>query len=288
MRLHAPPTSPPHLPASPHRSFEKYLALLTQFLAKSKEEKWRTTLDNGTSKSPGFLWSSPLSALPPSSYFSLPSLQIDHAMALTFYAAALQKKAGELCQAILDAETSQEGGEPQVELDKAHAAAVGFFTRAVGIYSHMRDALLPHLTYLPADAPSELRPSGTDALEALALARAQAVAAHKAEVKGASFPALAAVHRGAVDLFEAAAAKTRMAVGERGVAERLRRFLALSSELHAAKALRAMAGICKEEGDMGKAAACLRVSERGWGWEMKRSIGFCSCPPVGIPSVSIA
>ena len=52
------------------------------------------------------------------------------------------------------------------------------------------------------------------------------------------------------------------APGAKGVAlsERLRRFLAISATLHEARALRALAGSCRAELELGQASACLRVS----------------------------
>lgn len=61
-------------------------------------------------------------------------------------------------------------------------------------------------------------------------------------------------------LWEAAAIKARSVTGPRPASQRYQRYLAVSSGLHEAKALRAQAAICRDNHDLGLAVACLKAA----------------------------
>jgi len=250
--------------------FEKYLSLLHQFIHAANTKGWHVTPTPS-----GFHWSSPLSSLPSSSHASLPNILLDFTMALCFYAAALQENAWRLLQnsIIGDGSSGGElmsgGGERKSEKESASLTAAAVLLRkSAGVYAYIKNTLLLEIETKEAFPsfknisflPLELNPTAVEALERMALAQAQGVAAERAERKKASHIAIAAVHRGAVDLYEAAAAKLKLVSQPATPApsERCRMWLALSAELHAIKALRAQAGICRQNGELGQAVACLK------------------------------
>lgn len=263
--------------------------MLQQFLSRAQSEGWPTELGDKTS---GFLWASPMSSLPSSSRFSLPTLLLDQAMTLCFYAAALQEQAYGIMQSAagtaVNPTTSAAAAAPlEALLDRSkslqspHLAAVAILRKAAGVYVHIRDSILPHAAAdLPTskDAPCELSAQALGVLETVALAQAQGVAASRAEAKGASPAAVGAVHRGCVELYEVAAAGIKELPGARPASEKLRKWLALSAEFHVAKALKAQAAASREEQQLGVASACLRdalarmqrcvaVAEKDKGWQ---------------------
>jgi hypothetical protein len=142
---------------------------------------------------------------------------------------------------------------------------VALLRRAAGLYAHICERLLPAAAaHVPASPPRELLPAGAALLRAIALAQAQGAAAALAEARAAAPATLAALYVGAADLFQAAAAAARgMAAAAAPTSERARRFLALSAELHSAKALRALAAVRLGAGAAGEAAACLRAAAAG-------------------------
>ena len=189
-------------------------------------------------------------------------------MTYGFYAAALQQHAFQLISS-----PSQESTAPTTtpaapakstdvsDTDSILMAAAVLYRKAAGVYAHVKTNLLPTVTSIidgaAAESPVELSHDALEALETLCLAQAQAVAAQRAELKGASNRAVATVHSGVVDLFELAAAILRELQFSRQISERLRKWIGVSSELHAAMAARAQAGVCREEGELGVASACL-------------------------------
>ena len=241
--------------------------MLEQFLSRARQEGWPTELGtNMTTPS----WSSPISSLPTSSHFSLPTLLLDQAMTLCYYAAALQEQAYAIMQSAKDAAItpSSTASTAPIEtlLDRSkslkspHLAAVAILRKAAGVYAHIRDVILPvAMPDIPKKgAPWELSPQILGVLESIALAQAQGVAASRAEAKGASPVAVGAVHRGCVELYEVASVGIKELPSSKVVSERLRRWLALSAELHVSKALKAQAAVCREEQKLGVASACLR------------------------------
>lgn len=255
------------------RIFEKYLSLLQQFIHAANTKGWRLEI---TPPSSGFCWSSPLSSLPSSSQASLPHVLLEFTMALCFYAAALQENAWRLLQNGITTGDGNRGGGVATsedvrksEEDSASLTAAAILLRkSAGAYAHIRNTLLPEIETTGAlpliknipFLPLELDATSVEALEIMAIAQAQGVAAERAERKNASHTAIAAVHRGAVDLYEAAAAKLKL-ISQPATpppSERFRMWLALSAELHAIKALRAQAGICRQDGELGQAVACLK------------------------------
>jgi hypothetical protein len=187
-------------------------------------------------------------------------------MALCFYAAALQENAWRLLQNSTIGDGRNNGEKSEEESANLTAAAM-LLRKSAGVYAHVRNTILEIETKeaLPSVknisfVPLELDATAVEALETMALAQAQGIAAERAERKKASDAAIAVVHRGAVDLYEAAAAKLKLVSQPATPApsERFRMWLALSAELHAIKALRAQAGICRQDGELGQAVACLK------------------------------
>jgi BRO1-like domain len=251
--------------------FEKYLGLLQQFISAATTKHWALEMPTA------FQWSSPLSSLPASSQAFLPHVLLEFTMALCFYAAALQENAWRLLQKSIQNNGGGGGGETsevntQAEMDEEDSTrltnAASLLRKAAGVYIHIRTTLLPEIDTkktLPSPRissflPLELDSTAVEVLETMALAQAQGVAAERAERKGASYTAIAAVHRGALDLYETAAAKLKQTslLSTPPASERFRMWLALSAELHAIKALRAQAGLCRQEGELGQACACLK------------------------------
>jgi hypothetical protein len=271
--------------------FEKYLSLLQQFIIAANTKKgWSLEFTS----TPTFQWSSPLSALPPSSHASLPHVLLEYTMALCFHAAALQENAWKLLQKNNTTSGSNpESGEAE-NTDAANntlTAAALLLRKSAGVYSYIRNTLLPEIKskeLLPSlknvpFLPLELDSTAIEVLETMALAQAQGLAAERAERKSASHTAVAAVHRGAVELYEDASAILKLITQTPMPSERFRMWLALSSELHSIKALRAQAGICRQEGELGQAVACLKdailrvqrclavvatAKEEGAGWKV--------------------
>ena len=168
----------------------------------------------------GFLWASPLSGLPPTSHFSLGSVQAEEVMALHFYAALLQEQAYRAASRLVAAAPEGGGGTPSPppsarksrsaspdgsaagdgigpSLDFAAVAAL--YRRASGVYRHINAELQPALPAegLPADRPVELYAGAAAALAALSLAQAQGVVAHRAEAGAKSAAVVASLHVGA-------------------------------------------------------------------------------------------
>ena len=104
---------------------------------------------------------------------------------------------------------------------------------------------------------AELLPALARALCQACLGEAQAVTAARAETKGSSPAIVAALHRAASNLFEAAAQELKPRTAE--YSEQLRKFLALSSELHQARARKAAAAMQSADGHPGVALSDLQV-----------------------------
>ncbi len=239
--------------------FERYLSLLHQFIVAANTKHWSMKTSTGC-----FQWSSPVSCLPSSSHASLPHVLLEFTMSLCFYAAALQENAWKILQ-----KTTKTEEESEADCAANLTAAAALLRKSAGVYTYIRNNVLPEIETkeaLPAVKntpflPLEVDGTAVEVLEAMALAAAQGIAAERAERKGASLTAIAAVHRGAVDLYEGASAILKVAVDTPGTpapSERVRIWLALSAEIHAIKALRAQAGICKDDGELGQAVACLK------------------------------
>ncbi|PRW33962.1 BRO1 domain-containing BROX [Chlorella sorokiniana] len=147
------------------------------------------------------------------------------------------------------------------------AGAAAWLRRAAGVYGHVEAELLPAAQAagaLPAgDAcPVELWPGLAAVLEQLCLAQAQGLAARRAEERGAAPALAAALHRGAAELFESAAAKL-LAVQppspdcNRTLSVRLRRFPTISAVWHTAAAYAQLAQAQQGEEQLGAAVATM-------------------------------
>ena len=201
-------------------------------------------------------------------------------MALCFYAAALQENAWRVLKTTINDVGNSGGGDRNDGKDEREedtatlTAAAALLRKSAGVYAYIKNTLLPEIEKkeaLPSSSsssssslllPLELDSIAVEVLEIMALAQAQGVAAERAERKGSSPTVIAAVHRGAVDLYETAASKLKSLSESTHPSpppsERFRMWLALSAEIHAIKALRAQAGMCRHEGELGHASACLK------------------------------
>lgn len=239
------------------RALGKYVTLCENYIQKAKEEKLsvHSTIQ--------FLWSSPMSesGLHPSARFLLPSLAHDQLMAMCTYAATLQMKAQYLC---LEMSTDNK--------DELFTTASSLFRQAAGIYGYVSSSIrslvttVEHKSDKRTELPIELSSSGIAILGDASMAKAQAVAAHRAEVKQLSTKALAAVHQGAYELFERAASAAKAISSDltQSVAPSLsfRKHLAISGQLHAAKVLEVQGKEAAEAGELGLACACLKEARR--------------------------
>jgi hypothetical protein len=238
-------------------SLQEYVALLRQL----SEARRKLSVDGDPkAKFPGFQWTSPLSGQPSAYGTVLKSLKGEEALVLLLWAAALQAQAQGKAEQLLIQSTTEGGGATQAE---AHAAVSELFRRATGILQHAREKIIPAAAKDERAASTsaalclELESEAVEALELICLGQAQATAAHRAEAKGSSPALLAALHGGARDLFESAAAKLRAAgeAAKRPASKRLRRFVAVSAALHEALALQSLARHFQQDLELGNATA---------------------------------
>ncbi|GMH33323.1 hypothetical protein BSKO_01157 [Bryopsis sp. KO-2023] len=131
------------------------------------------------------------------------------------------------------------------------------FREAAGFFKHLAEMHASLEEDLPADRPAESVAAMSSCFENICLAEAQGIVAYRAAEKGTSPSVVAALHRGASDLFEEASKILRENTGEFNVvSDRLKRFIAISSSVQTSRALQYMARdqILQEQG--GKAVRC--------------------------------
>ncbi|DBB10715.1 TPA: hypothetical protein ACH3X3_007207 [Trebouxia sp. C0006] len=214
-------------------------------------QRYYALLNNFGSK---FEWTSPLGGLP-ATYHRVKGVVAEQAMACVTYAAALERQAYSLAAEIAQHDMAQLKSMPE-----QHVAAAGLFRRAAGVYEYAADEYVDQLTSpRQADRPAELRQGMPSVLSKLALGQAQAITAHRAQVKGTSPAVLASLYCGAVGLFEEAAHQIRSNDDLKQASECLRKALALSSSYNTVKAWQAMAAQEAAESNLGVACANLQV-----------------------------
>jgi len=206
----------------------QYTALLERFIQQAPE-----LLDEKSAKKLVFQWNSPF-AEQPNRFFSCPHLQMERAMVLYLYGAALRQQAYHMA-ATAASPTPVEGG-PEGVAPQAQAATL--LRKAAGIYTFLSDCVLPSIAEdLPSDRPSELTVSAASCLSFCCLAEAQAVTVHRATEKGTSPQLIVQLHAGASELMESASAVLRKGTSEHNqVSSRLRRHIAVASTFHEALA----------------------------------------------------
>mmetsp|Transcript_48646 Transcript_48646/g.155683 ORF Transcript_48646/g.155683 Transcript_48646/m.155683 type:complete len:245 (+) Transcript_48646:600-1334(+) len=178
-------------------------------------------------------------------------------MVLNLYAIAQRKRASELV-------VGTQGAGSEAQAVEALQGAVTMFRRAAGVYDYLASTALPPLKEgLAADRPAELLASMAEVMSATSLAEAQAVAVHRAELKRTSPKLVASLHLGVGELFDTAVTRLRAATGDfNDVAERLKKFIALGSSLHTARAYKAYAQQLKADGEVGQAIGILAKSRK--------------------------
>lgn len=230
---------------------QRYLALLTNFAGKA------AAMDGNNEEALQFEWTSPLAGAP-STFSKVKGVIAEQAMACITYAAALEKQA-----CALAIELAQQDLEQLRNLPEQHAAAAALYRRAAGVYEHASEEYVSQLTGAKqADRPAELRHDMVTALSKMAQGQAQAICAHRAQVKNTTPSALASLYCGAIDLFEEASAVLKSSKDVKQTAESLRKVLALSSSYNRVKAWQAMASHEAAQSDMGLACADLQEARR--------------------------
>ncbi|KAL0044301.1 hypothetical protein WJX82_010086 [Trebouxia sp. C0006] len=230
---------------------QRYYALLNNFGSKA------AAMDGNNEEALQFEWTSPLGGLP-ATYHRVKGVVAEQAMACVTYAAALERQAYSLAAEIAQHDMAQLKSMPE-----QHVAAAGLFRRAAGVYEYAADEYVDQLTSpRQADRPAELRQGMPSVLSKLALGQAQAITAHRAQVKGTSPAVLASLYCGAVGLFEEAAHQIRSNDDLKQASECLRKALALSSSYNTVKAWQAMAAQEAAESNLGVACANLQEAKK--------------------------
>ena len=269
----------------------KYLALLSTFAARTTAAAAATSRPSGGGiitllsdlidggdvvKRLRFEWSSAAGGLP-TTFWPLSGAPADAVMVAALLASALRAGAA--------AAAARLASEPEARAESggaAFTAAAALARGAAGAWEAVQDAAtaadapgpttrssaedagpLPRGLALPGDRPAELVPATAGALSRLCLADAQALAAARAEAKGLSPGALAALHAGAAGLYEEAGSALAAASVDACVplAAGLGAGAAVGAALSEARARLATARDAFETGlDPGRAIAELRAA----------------------------
>mmetsp|Transcript_3044 Transcript_3044/g.8882 ORF Transcript_3044/g.8882 Transcript_3044/m.8882 type:complete len:385 (-) Transcript_3044:233-1387(-) len=214
-----------------------------------------------------FDWTSPLSGQP-DRFQRVTSISCEHAMTLHVYAAGLVRAAAEIVATLpapppprrtrRDGDDDAEPPPSPPALDASapgHPQAAQLLRGAAGVWDYLAEHL-PELTSLPAKRQPELVAGVAAGLAKWALAQAQAVTAHRAELRASSPALLAALHAATADLIEEAAQAVKGAADDcHTIPERLKKLLALAWAVSSARAHRAWALAELSDGEAGSAVA---------------------------------
>ncbi|KAK3237198.1 hypothetical protein CYMTET_52707 [Cymbomonas tetramitiformis] len=215
---------PSSSPSATLSMIDNYLPLLENLVLKTEANE-----KQAQEKKLAFEWSSLDSSR---RCFTLTSLQQERAMTLLLKAATMQHQA-------MQAVGADAGWTASTDAASA-VQAIEMLKRSAGVFAFLASEALPALLEtLTPERPCELAPAMAEAMECIALAQAQGVAAARAAERQGSDNLLAALHKGAWSLYRKASKTLKENVQHLNcVPPRLTIYLALASALHQATTCR--------------------------------------------------